>query len=73
MLLVASSLLLALLTNITILGPKKLTNIPLAAAGGGGGLLLSVAFHLMERWAAQAHGRMHRKMGIDDIADVYKY
>jgi hypothetical protein len=61
-LLVASSL-LALAK--TIIG-QKLT-IPLA---GG---LLSVAFHSVGRWAAQAQERMHRQMSIDDIADVYEY
>jgi hypothetical protein len=49
----------------TIIG-QKLT-IPLA---GG---LLSVAFHSVGRWAAQAQERMHRQMSIDDIADVYEY
>jgi hypothetical protein len=38
-------------------------------AGG----VLTTALRSVERWAAQACEGMHRKMSIDEIADVYKY
>jgi hypothetical protein len=37
------------------------------------GLVLAVGLRCVERWAAQAHAKMHRVMTIDEIADVYTF